>query len=326
MFVCFKCQAIFRSQLASCPNCGDKLAPAKTTDEFLKKFLRIDSATLKRFQTIRAQTISEAKKSLSKSGPLTALGISGSARSEFGMAAESSNSEYLLAQALDKLKKLGAKTEMIKLREFNIKPCQACYSTTNTQCHCPCSCYPRGTAGGDDMSNKIYDQLLAADILILATPVNNMKISSYLSLFLDRCISLDGSLAPADPQAAKNKTLNIKQTKFIELTADQKITGSGFYRRFAGKVAGIIVTGHEAGAALTISSLFMVLNHWGAALAPWSNVYAMSSIEHATYEDKPLVTSAMSVDEVRIMAANSFQLAKKIKTKGCHWEYDYSSN
>lgn len=326
MFVSFKCQSIFRERLASCPICGDKLVPAKTTDDFLKKFLQIDSKTLKRFQTIRAQTIIEAKKSLAKSGPLKALGISGSARSEFGRAAESSNSEYLLAQALNKLKKLGAKTEMLKLREFNIKPCQACYSTTNTQCHCPCSCYPRGTAAGDDMSNKIYDKLLSADILILATPVNNMKISSYMALFLDRCISLDGSLLPADPKETKNKALNIKQTKFIELTADQKIPGSGFYRRFAGKVAGIIVTGHEAGAALTISSLFMVMNHWGAALAPWSNVYAMSSIEHATYEDKPLVTGPMSVDEVRIMAANSFLLAKKLKTKGGRFEYDYSSN
>lgn len=326
MFVCFKCQSIFRVRLAACPACGGEVMPAKTTDEFLIKFLQIDGKTLKRFQAIRAQTIKEADKSSAKAGPLKALGISGSARSEFGMAAESSNSEYLLAQALDKLKKLGAKTEMIKLRELEIKPCQACYSTTNTQCHCPCSCYPKGTPAGDDMSNKVYDKLLAADILILATPVNNMKISSYLSLFLDRCISLDGSLTPADSQATKNKALNIKHTKFVELTADQKIPGSGFYRRFAGKTAGIIVTGHEAGAALTISSLFMVLNHWGAAFAPWSNVYAMSGIEHATYEDKPLVTAAMSVDETVIMAANCFELAKRLKEKNSRWQYDYSSN
>lgn len=325
MKVCFKCQSIIRSDISNCPNCGDELVPAKTSDDFLKKFLRIDTAILKRFNEIKRQTVYQAKKDKIKSGPIRALGISGSARSEYGMAAETSNSEYLLSAAMDRLKTLGAKPETLILRDYNIKPCQACYSTANTQCHYPCSCYPKGTAAGDDMSNIIYDKLMAADILILATPVNNMKISSYLSLFLDRCISLDGSLFPADPKAAKDKSLNIKHTKFIELTADQKIPGSGFYRRFAGKVAGLIVTGHEAGAALTISSLYMVLNHWGVLFSPWSNVYAMSSIEHATYEDKPIVTSPLSIEEVRIMAANTCNLAKQIR-KANNWEYDYSSN
>ena len=168
------------------------------------------------------------------------------------MAQEDSNSERLLAACLQHCNKLGANSEMIKLRDYRIEYCKACYSTTNTQCHFYCSCYPKGTPTGDDMSNILYDKILEADVIIFATPVNNFKVSSLMSLFLDRCISLDGSLKPANPDFTKDRNLNIKHTKFVHMSADKKIPGSGFLKRFAGKVSGIIVTGHEEGAALVI--------------------------------------------------------------------------
>jgi multimeric flavodoxin WrbA len=176
------------------------------------------------------------------------------------------------------------------------------------------------------MSNILYDKILGADIILFATPVNNFKMSSFLSLFIDRCISLDGSLAPADPKGAKNKELNIKHTKFVELMADQAVPGSGFLRRFSGKVGGIIVTGHEEGAALVISSLYMTLNHFGLAFAPWSNMYALSSITKGTYQDKPLVTNATYCDEARQLAQNALLLANKIKEAPLAWRNDYASN
>jgi len=176
------------------------------------------------------------------------------------------------------------------------------------------------------MSNILYDKILEADIILFATPVNNFKISSPLSLFIDRCISLDGSLAPADPKATKNKELNIKHTKFVEIMADQAIPGSGFLRRFSGKVGGIIVTGHEEGAALAISSLYMTLNHFGMAFSPWSNMYAMSSITRGTYEDKPFVTSGAYSDEARQLAQNALQLSRKIRETPLIWQNDYAAN
>jgi multimeric flavodoxin WrbA len=176
------------------------------------------------------------------------------------------------------------------------------------------------------MSNILYDKILEADIILFATPVNNFKMSSFLSLFLDRCISLDGSLAPADIKGTKNKELNIKHAKFVELMADQKIPGSGFLRRFSGKVGGIIVTGHEEGATMVISSLYMTLNHFGLAFAPWSNMYAMSSITRGTYQDKSFVTSKTYISEARQLAYNSWQLANKIREKPLDWQHDYSSN
>lgn len=298
----------------------------KITDEYLKKTLGIDDKTLKRFKEIQKETIKEARQSGKKNERLRAIGISGSARDEFDMAGENSNSEFLLTQALNELSKQGVGTELIPLRKYNIKPCKACYSTTNAQCHFYCSCYPKGTLTGDDMSNVLYDKILSADIIIFATPVNNFKMSTLMAQFIDRCISLDGSLSPANPKATKDKELNIKHTKFIELMSDDTIAGSGFLRRFSGKSAGIIVTGHEEGASLVISSLFMTLNHFGMIFAPWSNMYAMSSITNPTCEDKKIVTGQTYIDDAKKVAQNTLLMARAVRKEQIHWKYDSSAN
>lgn len=326
MKVCDKCKLVFKNNLEKCSQCNDNSSIPAKTDEYLKTFLEIDDKMLECFKKIREKTIQEAEKLNKKDGQLKAIGISGSARDEFDMAAESSNSEFLLNEALVELKRQGVETELIPLRKYDIKPCKACYSTTNAQCHFYCSCYPKNTATADDMSNILYDKLLAADIIIFATPVNNFKMSSLMSLFIDRCVSLDGSLPPADLLATKDKALNIKHTKFIELMSDDDIPGSGFLRRFSGKVAGVIVTGHEEGASMVISSLFMTLNHFGMIFAPWSNMYAMSSIINPTYKDKKEVTDLAYVEDARKLAGNIFKMANIIKREKVSWKYDNSSN
>ena len=300
----------------------------KLSDNELMKILGVDSKTLNIFKKIREDTIKEAKKfGERKNKKIKVLGISGSARDENDMARESSNSETLLKRCLDYCKKSGADIELIPLRKYNIKYCKACYSTTNTQCHFYCSCYPKGTAQGDDMTNILYDKIIEADAIIFATPVNNFKISTLLATFIDRCISLDGSLKPANIKDPKNKELNKKHMKFIELTADENIPGSGLFRRFLGKTAGIIVTGHEEGASMVISNLFMTLNHFGMIFPPFSNMYAMSSVCYSTYEDKKIVLSECYAKEVELLAENvmsSIKITRNIKpTK---WVYDYTEN
>jgi multimeric flavodoxin WrbA len=327
MKVCALCKTIYPLPAIFCADCGKKLVDPQKTDDFLQKFLDIDAATLTRFKDIRQATIKEAANYNQKKRSITAIGVSGSARDKYDMASDDSNSEFLLKECLQKLTDLGAQTELLKLRKYSIKPCKACYSTTNMQCHFYCSCYPKGSPTGDDMSNILYDKIIQADIIIFATPVNNFKLSSLLTLFLDRCISLDGSLQPANPEAAKNKELNYKHTNFVELMADQSIPGSGFLRRFVGKVAGIIVTGHEEGASMVISQLFMTLNHFGMIFPPWSNVYAMSSIAYPTYKDKKIVTDSIYIDEVYELAKNVMSTAKLLSNfNKMDWQYDYSSN
>lgn len=300
----------------------------KYTDKELLDILEVDQKTLDRFKQIQKETIEEAEqRSQNKDKEVKVLGVSGSARGIHDTAQEESNSENLLKKCLEHCEELGAKTEIISLRDFDIKHCRACYSTVNTQCHFYCSCYPKGTEQGDDMTNILYDKVLSADAIIFATPVNNFKISTLMAAFIDRCISLDGSLAPANPEVPKDKELNIKHMKFIELTADNNIPGSGFLRRFSGKVAGIITTGHEEGASMAISNLFMALNHFGMLFPPFSNMYAMSSVCLPLYQDKPVVLSDCYYKETQLLAQNvitAANLAKKIKTTD--WKNEYSAN
>lgn len=299
----------------------------KYTDLELMRLLDIDKKTLARFQAIRKDTIRQARKLGKRPGKIEVLGISGSARSELGFAQEKSNSEELLKRSLAHFQKLGAKTELVTLRDHSIKPCNACYSTTNTQCHFYCSCYPKGTPEGDDMSNVLYDKILAADAIIFATPVNNFKMSTMMGAFIDRCISLDGSLAPANPMSPKDKNLNIKHMKFIELTADNDIPGSGMLRRFSGKVAGVIVTGHEEGASMVISTLFMTLSHFGMLFPPFGNMYAMATVCNSTYKDKEMVLGDCYASDLKSLAANVYlasQLARKYPATA--WKTDYRSN
>lgn len=300
------------------------------SDNELMKALKVDLKTLRRFKEIRAAAIEESRSLFRENNKqIKVLGVSGSARDTIDMAQEESNSEKLLQACIDECRRLGAKTEIIRLRDYKIGHCKACYSTVNTQCHFPCSCYPKGTLQGDDMTNILYDKVIGADVVVFATPVNNFSMSTMMKAFIDRCISLDGSLYPADPKMPKDKELNKKHMRFIELTADNDVPGSGFIRRFSGKIAGIIVTGHEEGASMVISSLFMTLNHFGMLFPPFSNMYAMTSVCNATDRDKQLLDNDCYRKEAKFVAGNvmkAAKLKKLAKLSVSDWKHDYASN
>lgn len=298
------------------------------SDKEIMHELDIDSKTLEMFKKVREKAIKEySELNRIKKGKIKIIGISGSARDEMDMAQEKSNSEELLEIALGECKKLGADVELIKLRDYKIGYCKACYSTCNTQCHFYCSCYAKNTPLADDMTNKLYDKILQADGIIFATPVNNFAVSTLMKTFLDRCISLDGSLSPANPKSPKDKSLNIKHMKYVDLTADENNPGTGMIRRFSGKVAGVITTGHEEGTSIAISSLFMTLNHFGMMFPPFSNMYAMSSYALSTFEDKKIVEKTIYKEEAKMIAKNVMTGIKSAKSiKPFDWRYDPRMN
>lgn len=300
----------------------------RLSDVELMSILDVDEKTLKRFNEIRNETIEQAKKfGKKKTGKIKVLGISGSARDELDNAQEKSNSETLLEKCLEQCKKEGAEVEMIKLRNFKINHCKACYSTCNTQCHFYCSCYAKNTPLTDDMTTQLYDKILEADGIIFATPVNNYSMSTLMKTFIDRTISLDGSLSPANPKSPKDKALNIKHMKFIELTSDENIPGSGMLKRFNGKVAGVITTGHEEGASMVISSLFMYLNGAGMLFPPFSTMYAMSSYKNSTFEDKKITQGETYKEQAQMLGKNILLGINSLKTiKPFEWKYDHGIN
>jgi multimeric flavodoxin WrbA len=133
-----------------------------------------------------------------KDRPLEILAISGSGRSSFASCAqELSNSQFLMLSALDQFHN-NPKYHItdVALREYNIEPCNACYSTSSALCGFPCNCFPF------DPMQKLYPLVLKCDVMFIATGVNQSTMSSRTKVFLDRLISLDGGFFVNEQQFA----------------------------------------------------------------------------------------------------------------------------
>jgi hypothetical protein len=92
-------------------------------------------------------------------------------------------------------------------------------------------------------------------------------------------------------------------------------------------VAGIIVTGHEEGASMVISNLFMTLGHYGMIFPPFSNMYAMSSVCASTNEDKSVVLSECYRNEVHLLAQNIVKATNMAKNvPPFEWQVDPTAN
>src|SRR5450432_4730920 len=123
-----------------------------------------------------------------KNRPLNVLLIHGSGRSGFSSAAqELSNSQLLLRSAVEPFRRNPAcEITEISLREYNVEPCEGCYSTSSALCGFPCNCFPL------DPMQELYPLVLKCDVMFCSTGVNQSAMSSRLKLFTDRLISLDG--------------------------------------------------------------------------------------------------------------------------------------
>ena len=100
----------------------------------------------------------------------------------FGICASPRNNttEYVLSNALRKLAEDGFETEVFTCMGKDIKPCMHCdYCLEHKECIIR-----------DDM-RQVYDGLLDADGIILATPVQSGGISSNLSAIMDRTRALE---------------------------------------------------------------------------------------------------------------------------------------
>jgi multimeric flavodoxin WrbA len=100
------------------------------------------------------------------------LGIWGSPR-------KGGNSEALLGAFLDGAAGAGAEVEKIALRELKISPCLEIYH-----------CFKDGTCPIKDDMLPLYDKLLAADVVVLASPIFFYSVSAQAKAMIDRTQAL----------------------------------------------------------------------------------------------------------------------------------------
>jgi multimeric flavodoxin WrbA len=101
--------------------------------------------------------------------PITVLGIAASPR-------RGGNSDLLLEQALEGAAQAGAKVERIIAARLKIGPCIACDG-----------CWEAGRCVVQDEYQMVYPRLLAAERIVLASPIYFMAISAQGKLLIDRC-------------------------------------------------------------------------------------------------------------------------------------------
>jgi multimeric flavodoxin WrbA len=102
---------------------------------------------------------------------MKAVAINGSPR-------KGGNTEILLKKALAPLAASGWETEFIQLGGTPIRGCQACYQCfkkKNSQC-----------SQKDDVFNRCFEKMVAADAIILGSPTYFTDVSAEMKALLDR--------------------------------------------------------------------------------------------------------------------------------------------
>ncbi|MCX6689643.1 MAG: flavodoxin family protein [Methanoregula sp.] len=99
---------------------------------------------------------------------VTVLGISGSPHRH-------GNTETLLDSFLDGTRAAGASVEKVVLRDLHYTPCKGCNS-----------CHKTGECIVQDDAIMLFDKILAADCIAVASPIYSMGITAELKGLIDR--------------------------------------------------------------------------------------------------------------------------------------------
>jgi multimeric flavodoxin WrbA len=150
---------------------------------------------------------------------------------------KSGSSEFLLNCALEGANEAGAETGLIKLADYEIKPCRGCGLCMANK-HCPIF------DDKDDQFQSIYSQCEEADGFIFSSPVYAISLPSIWKKWLERC----------DP--CTDEDLSYKQYGY-EVVKDVK--GKAFKGKVVGLIAVTTVIGHEI-AWNSFSPVFTCLN------------------------------------------------------------------
>ena len=95
------------------------------------------------------------------------------------------NTEFLISFLKDELVKYGAYVEIFNLCNMNIEPCKACWMCVNKRGFCSIK---------DDMTKILIPKIIAADALVVGSPVYFNNVSACVKKFIDRTWCLKGLL------------------------------------------------------------------------------------------------------------------------------------
>lgn len=97
----------------------------------------------------------------------------------YGSPRRRGNTALLLQQAVFGAREAGAEVEEVVLRDLKMSPCLEIYGCTKT-----------GRCAIQDDFQKVYDQILESQGILLASPVFFYTVSAHTKILMDRCQSL----------------------------------------------------------------------------------------------------------------------------------------
>jgi len=97
----------------------------------------------------------------------------------YGSPRRKGNTAILLDQAVHGAQEAGSQVEKIFLRDLKLSPCLEIYG-----------CKETGRCIIQDDFQRVYDQLLACQGLMLASPIFFYSVSAHTKMLIDRCQSL----------------------------------------------------------------------------------------------------------------------------------------
>ena len=165
-----------------------------------------------------------------------------------GSSHRANNTGMLADLAEEELKRKGVSYRRFNLNELSINHCWCCYSIRDSACTYPCR---------DQLDDvpALHEMMINSRAVIVASPINWNNISARLKDFLDRLTSI------------QNVYL-LKKPRLVE-----------------GKVVGILITGHEDGAAKTAMDIFLYFEQLGYVLAPFGFTYRTHGAQFNTSTD-----------------------------------------
>ena len=176
-----------------------------------------------------------------------------------------SSAHRLGSEVLDALKEHGVSGEVVRVVDHDVR-----YGVTIDE-------------GGGDEWPAIRQKLLAADILLIATPIWLGQPASVCKVVLER---LDAELGETDAQGRLS---------------------------MSGKVAAVAVVGNEDGAHHVTAEVLQALNDVGFTAAANGSTYwvgeAMQGVDYQDLEEKPEKTTQTTLTA----AANTAHLARLLK-------------
>ena len=158
------------------------------------------------------------------------------------------NTRVLVDSAEKVLKRKGVSYRRFNLNELDIQHCWCCYSMRDSACTYPCR-------NQLDDAPALHEMIVDSRAVIVASPINWNNMSARLKDFLDRLTCLQ----------------NLYLLKKEGLTT--------------GKVAGILVNGHEDGGIKTVMDIFLYFQQMGFVLAPFGFTYRTHGLQYNAKTD-----------------------------------------